>query len=184
VTLTPPGEPGEQIEISGVIYRADGVTPAADITLFLYQADAGGYYHRPNEDVFSPRIYGWLRTGKDGHYEIRTIQPKPEVLASDEPAHIHAQVFAPGIPEHFIHEFWFDGDPRIKTQEANELSRLGHFSPIIHLEKGDRGVLAGVRDIRLRPTKAWQYEPIASVWSNHAMQPTADRYGSRMRDEL
>ncbi len=158
VTLAPLGEPGERIVISGTIYQADGVTAAAGITLFLYQTDAGGYYHRPKEDVFSPSLHGWLHTGADGHYEIHTIRPKPEVLAEDEPAHIHAQVFGKGIPEHFLHEFWFAGDPRIKTGEAKKLGRLGRFSPILRLEKDPAGLLSAVCDIRLKPTAPWQYE--------------------------
>jgi protocatechuate 3,4-dioxygenase beta subunit len=158
VTLNPVGEPGQQIVVSGTIYKSDGVTPASGITVFLYQADAGGYYHRPKEDVFSPRLYGWLRTGKDGHYEIRTIRPEPEVLAPDEPAHIHAHVFASGIPEHFLHEFWFAGDPRIKPKELARLNGLGRFSPIVHLAKGKHGILNGTCDIKLNPISAYHYE--------------------------
>ena len=155
VTLTSKNESGEPLLISGTIYREDGVTPASGVVLFLYQTDAGGFYHRPKEDVFSPRIHGWLRTGNDGRYEIRTIKPAPEVLVPDEPAHIHVNVFGPGIPEHFLHEFWFEGDKRIKPEAAKELSGRGAFSPILHLTKrGD--TLIATRNIRLRPSKQWQ----------------------------
>jgi protocatechuate 3,4-dioxygenase beta subunit len=160
VTLVRPGEPGDKIVISGTIYQADGITPAGNVTIFLYQADRDGYYHRPKEDVFSPRLYGWLQTGRDGHYEIRTIRPQPEVLARDEPAHIHAHVFGPTIPEHFLHEFWFADDPRIKPTEATQLNGLGRFSPIMHLEKNKAGLLSGTRDIKLKPTAPYQYESL------------------------
>jgi protocatechuate 3,4-dioxygenase beta subunit len=157
-TLAPSSESGERVVISGTIYQSDGVTPASGITLFLYQTDAGGYYRRPKEDVFAPRLHGWLRTGSDGRYEISTIRPAPEVLARDEPGHIHAHVFGRGIPEHFLHEFWFTGDPRVRPEEAKELGRLGRFSPLVHLERKESGAFVGVRDIRLKPTGAWQYE--------------------------
>ncbi len=158
VTLAPKDEPGDRIIISGTIYKEDGVTPAAGITLFLYQTDAGGYYHRPKEDVFDPRLRSWLRTGKDGRYVIHTIRPIPEVLAPEEPAHIHAHVFGPGIAEHFLKEFWFEGDPRIKPDENEKMSKLGVYSPILHLTRDKSGVLVGRRDIRLRQTASWKYQ--------------------------
>ena len=158
VTLVPKDEPGERMILSGRIYKEDGVTPASGVMLFLYQTDAGGYYHRPKEDVFAPRLRGWLRTGKDGRYEIRTIKPIPEVLAPGEPAHIHAQMFGPSIAEHFLKDFWFDGDPRIKSNEYEKLSKLAVYSPIVHLTKDEKGVLVGQRNIRIRQTERWKYQ--------------------------
>lgn len=158
VTLASKDEPGDRMILSGTIYKEDGVTPASGITLFLYQTDAGGYYHRPKEDVFAPKLHGWLRTSKDGRYEIRTIKPGPEVLAAGEPAHIHAQVFGPGVTEHFLKEFWFEGDPRIKPNENKVRSELGRFSSIVRLTKDKSGVLVGHRDIRLKQTDRWHYQ--------------------------
>ena len=159
VRLAPKREPGEPIVLSGTIFKRDGVTPDSGITLFLYQADAGGYYHRPKEDVFHPRLCGWLRVGKDGRYEIHTVKPSPEVLAADEPAHIHAQIFGNGMSEHFLHDFWFAGDERIPEADGERFSRLGSFSPVITLTKGGDGILRGVRDIKVVPAPPWQTEP-------------------------
>lgn len=139
-TLTLKSEPGEPMVVSGTVYKEDGVTPAPEIVLFVYQTDAGGYYHRPKEDVFDPKIWGFLRTGKDGRYEFRTIKPAPEVLGPHGPAHIHVHIYGEGIPEYFPHEYWFEGDPRIKPEMAEELGKLGRFSPIIHLVKDTDGV--------------------------------------------
>jgi hypothetical protein len=55
-------EHGEHIVLFGRIFKEDGVTPDSGITLFLYQTDAGGYFYRPKEDVFHPRIFGWIRS--------------------------------------------------------------------------------------------------------------------------
>jgi protocatechuate 3,4-dioxygenase beta subunit len=151
-------EPGEAIILSGTIYDADGVTPDSGITLFVYQTDAGGYYHRPKEDVFHPRIFGWLRTDQSGHYEIHTIKPAPEILAADEPAHIHVHIFGKGMQEHFLHEFWFKGDPRIAIDQQQRLSKLGTFSPIVTLIKGNDGSTRGTRNICVRPVPHWRYE--------------------------
>ncbi len=157
-SLAPKDEPGEPIIISGTVYEEDGVTPDSGITMFFYQTDAGGYYHRPKEDVFHPRIYGWITTGRDGHYEIHSIRPAPEVLSPDEPAHIHVHIFGTGMPEHFLHECWFEGDRHISARDRKRFSTLGTFSPIISLKRGEDGIGRGVRDIRVRPAPQWQYE--------------------------
>ncbi len=150
-------EPGDPVVLSGIIYKEDGVTPYPGVTLFLYQADAGGYYHRPKEDVFHPRIYGWLRTGNDGHYLVHTVKPAPEILAA-QPAHIHVHIFGNGMPEHFLHEFWFDGDPHISTEDIRRFAGLGKFSPMVALSKGRDGIWTGIRNIRVRPAPPWRYE--------------------------
>lgn len=158
VRLVSKNEPGEPLIISGIVYDKDGVTPDSGVTLFVYQTDAGGYYHRPEENVFHPRILGWLRTGRDGRYEIQTIMPAPEILVPNEPAHIHAHIFGNGMPEHFLHEFWFQGDSRIPEEEMKRSAQLGDFSPIVRLKKGKDGVARGLRNIRVRPAAAWKYE--------------------------
>ncbi len=160
VRLDPQGEPGDRIVISGTIYKEDGVTPDSGIVLFLYQTDAGGYYHRPQEDVFRPRIFGWVRTGKDGRYEIYTIKPAPEILERNAPAHIHVHIFGNGMSEHFLHEFWFQGDPAISAKDAKRFSSLGNYSPVVSLAKGSDGILRGVRNIRVRPAQPWRYEDV------------------------
>jgi protocatechuate 3,4-dioxygenase beta subunit len=158
VLLVSKNEPGEPITLSGTIYMDAGVTPDSGVILFAYQTDAGDYYHRPNEDVFHPRIAGWLVTGKDGRYEIRTIRPAPEILAATEPAHIHVHIFGNGMPEHFLHEFWFQGDSRIPVEDKRAFAQLGKLSPIVTLTKDKDGVSRGVRNIRVQPAPAWKYE--------------------------
>jgi len=158
INLVSGNEPGERVILSGTVYRADGVTPDSGIILFVYQTDAGGYYHRPREDVFHPRLFGWLMTAGNGKYEIHTIVPAPEVLALREPAHIHVHVFGNGMEEHFLHEFWFQGDTRIPKEDILKYAPLRTFSPIVKLQKDKDGVLRGVRDIRIRRAAPWRYE--------------------------
>lgn len=162
VWLVQKDEPGERIILSGRIFKEDGVTPDSGVILFLYQTDASGYYHRPEENVFHPGIFGWIRTGRDGSYEIHTIKPAPEILAANEPAHIHVHIFGNGMPEHFLHEFWFQGDKNISADEKRASEKLSTFSPIIALKKGSDGVMRGVRNIRVRSAPPWKYEQESS----------------------
>jgi protocatechuate 3,4-dioxygenase, beta subunit len=145
--LTPPGEPGQPMEISGTVYRADGHTPASGITIFVWHTDATGHYS-PQDDPFAPRLRGWMRTGSDGRYSFRSIRPAPYPNHS-EPAHIHVHVWSDTMPEHFLPEYWFSGDPLIKPEDRARFANLGTFSPVVTLTRGPDGVWRGVRNIRL-----------------------------------
>ncbi len=147
VSLIARGEPGEPLEITGTVYERDGRTPAAGITMFVYHTDATGHYD-PQDDPFAPRIRGWLRTGSDGRYRFRTIRPAPYPNHS-EPAHIHVHIWSETMPEHFLPEYWFAGDPLIPRADQERFRGLGTFSPIVTLTRGPDHVWRGVRDIRL-----------------------------------
>ena len=146
-TIVPDSEPGERMVITGTVYEPDGTTPAPSITIFVYHTDAKGHYNSP-DDALNPRIYGWVRTGADGRYEMRTIRPAPYPSVTT-PAHIHVHVYGPARPEWFIPEYWFEGDPLIPEKDRDLPARLGRFSPVVRLTRDGDGVWRGVRDIRL-----------------------------------
>ena len=150
-TIAPPAEPGERLAIAGTVYQPDGVTPAPDVTIFVYHTDAKGHYNSP-DDALNPRLYGWVRTDKQGRYDFRTIKPAPYPQVTT-PAHIHVHVYGPGRPEWFIPEFWFDGDPLIPSGDRDLPARLGRFSPVVRLTKEGEG-WKGERDIRLDAPRA------------------------------
>ena len=141
------GEPGEPLNISGIIYEPDGTTPAAGVVLFVFHTDAAGHYNK-EDDPDNPRLRGWMKTGKDGRYEFRAIKPAPYPQLTT-PAHIHAHVYAPGYPEYYIDEYWFAGDPLITAAERAKLTGRGGFPSIITLTRDSAGVLRGVRYIKL-----------------------------------
>ncbi len=148
ITIASKDEPGERLQMSGTIFQPDGVTPAEGIVLYVYHTDATGYYNK-NDDPYDPRLRGWMKTGKDGRYEFRTIKPAPYPKRVT-PAHIHAQIYSPTIPEYGIDEYWFEGDPFITSeQKVKLLTGRGGFSSIIKLTRNNEGVLIGVRDIKL-----------------------------------
>ncbi len=134
---------GAKLHISGVIFKADGTTPAKDVVLYYYQTDTNGrYVHNANE----PRsmqpdeqgrthgyIRGWVKTGADGRYSIYTIRPG-FYPRSDEPAHIHATIIEPGINEYYIDDFLFDDDKYLTTAKRKNLQKRGG-SGILVLEK-------------------------------------------------
>lgn len=149
-TVIPPNkEPGEPLEISGTIYRPDGVTPAVGIVLFVYHTDVAGYYNE-KDDAGHPRLKGWMKTGADGRYEFRTIKPGA-YPHRNTPAHIHAHLYGPDYSERSIDDYWFEGDRRINAKELSNKREQESAPVIVKLGRGSDGVWRGVRDIRIKP---------------------------------
>ncbi|MDT7604839.1 MAG: protocatechuate 3,4-dioxygenase, beta subunit [Acidobacteriota bacterium] len=151
-TIVSKDEKGDPLIMSGTIYQADGTTPAEGIVLFVYHTDSTGYYNK-DDDPYNPRLRGYMKTGKDGRYEFKTIKPAPYPKRTT-PAHIHAQIYSSQIQEYAIDEYWFEGDPFITPEEkAKLLTGRGGFNSIIKLTRGEDGVLRGVRNIKLDSIK-------------------------------
>jgi hypothetical protein len=62
------------------------------------------------------------------------------------------------MKEHFLHEFWFQGDSNIAAADKNKFAKLGDFSPIVTLNRDKDGNLKGVRNIKIKPAPQWKYE--------------------------
>lgn len=150
-SLAPASEPGERLEISGVVYRSDGVTPAPGVILYFYQTDAEGYYPRALGATGAARrhgrLRGWLKTNARGQYKFRTIKPAPYPNGGI-PAHIHPIVKEPDANEYYIDDYEFDDDPLLTaSQRAGRSGRGG--SGIIRLRGDGSGGWIGSRDIVL-----------------------------------
>ena len=109
--------PGRKIKVIGAVKDNDG-KPVAGALVYLYHTDSRGWYaaNSPhvnmNEgDMRHARLFGYVRTDKDGKFELHTIKPSgyPQ---SDLPAHIHVHVTANGY-RIFVNEFLFDDDERL-----------------------------------------------------------------------
>ncbi|MDD1444428.1 hypothetical protein MEO93_29645, partial [Dolichospermum sp. ST_sed3] len=69
-TLPDFNEPGPKLMISGVIYQADGKTPAKDVVLYIYHTNQNGVYTNKNKEkgwaVRQGYIRGWVKTNEKG----------------------------------------------------------------------------------------------------------------------
>jgi protocatechuate 3,4-dioxygenase beta subunit len=117
-TLVPPGEPGEPLNVSGVVVGPDGA-PIANAWLYVYQTDHEGYYGvKPQSDSRTPRLKAFLRSDARGAWSFTTVKPG-SYPDSKAPAHIHFEVMAPGR-EPKVFEIVFEGDPFItRDMRAN-----------------------------------------------------------------
>lgn len=157
IVIPPPDEPGETMIISGTVYKKNSRTPAAGILIYAYHTNAAGIYPKrtPNDGRAQWRhgyLRGWMRTGRDGRYEFRTIKPAA-YPGRTEPAHIHLTMSATNYPE-YSGTLWFADDPLLTPElrarnGAIVATRSMRPAAIISLRRDASGVLRGTHDIRL-----------------------------------
>ena len=112
--LTPAGEPGPALSVSGVVVDPDG-KPVPSASLYAFQTDAEGYYGvKPASDNQNPRLKILLRTDAQGRWAFETIRPG-SYPNSRAPGHIHFEVSAQGFSTK-VFEIVFEGDPFITAQ--------------------------------------------------------------------
>jgi protocatechuate 3,4-dioxygenase beta subunit len=132
--VAPPSEPGERLEVSGVVYAVDGRSPVARASVYVYQTDARGYY-RPDDAMGNrnPRLMALLRTDDRGRYSYRTIRPG-SYPGTRVPKHIHYEVTADGHGTR-IFEIVFDDDPYMNAQVRADAARPGSFYALQSVRK-------------------------------------------------
>ena len=137
--VAPSGEPGQRLEVSGVVYAADGRTPVASASVYVYQTDARGYY-RPDDAMGNrnPRLMALLRTDGQGRYSYGTIRPG-SYPGTRVPQHIHYEVAADGHGTR-IFEIVFEDDPFVSPQIRTDAARPGSSYALQPVLKGPGGV--------------------------------------------
>jgi protocatechuate 3,4-dioxygenase beta subunit len=148
--MASPSEPGERMEISGVIYQRGGRTPASNVILYVYHTDARGLYSPAPDATGAARrhghLRGWMKTNERGEYKFTSIRPA-QYPSRQIAAHVHPIIKEPDKNEYWIDEYLFDDDPIVAREQQKEEKRGG--SGIIHLTKNSEGVWMGRRDIIL-----------------------------------
>jgi protocatechuate 3,4-dioxygenase beta subunit len=146
--VAPPSEPGERLEVTGVVYAADGRSPVAGASLYVYQTDARGYY-RPDDAMGNqdPRLFALLRSDARGRYSYRTIRPAsyPDTRVVQ---HIHYEVTAEGHGTR-IFEIVFDDDPFMTDDLRRRAAEPGSIYSLKRVERGAGGPGRVVQDVVL-----------------------------------
>lgn len=149
-TIAAKNEPGEPMEISGIVYQKDGKTPAPNVIVYVYHTDNEGLYSKGAGEDCARRhghLRGWMKTDAQGRYRFVSIRPKPypkEKFA----AHIHVFIKEPTKNEYYIDEYEFEGDPFLPAQGQQKAQKRGGLG-IIRLQKNELNVWVGKRDIVL-----------------------------------
>ncbi len=145
-------EKGTRLAVNGIVYQADGKTPAANVILYLYHTNQAGVYPKKgDEQGWAKRhgyLRGWLKTNDKGEYKFFTLRPAsyPNTAA---PAHIHITIKEPGKNEYYIDEFLFDDDPLLTSEErklqpgrgGSGIVNIKEVEP--HFQKASRDIILG-----------------------------------------
>lgn len=128
VRITPVGEPGNLIQVKGVVKNSQG-QPQPGVTIYFYQTDSRGWYlaERPHVggnsgDQDHARLFGYVKTGPGGEFEIHTVKPSG-YPGSDLPAHIHFAISESDVYRTMINEFLFDDDERLVGKARENVTR-------------------------------------------------------------
>jgi len=117
-----------KLKLTGTVFKKDGITPAENVILYIYQTDRKGVYPtKGNEKGWAKRhgyIRAWIKTDVNGKYTFYTFRPSA-YPNSIEPAHIHITVKEPFKNEYYIDEFVFDDDPFLTVAERKKLMNRG-----------------------------------------------------------
>lgn len=150
-TLPDFNEPGPKMMISGVIYQADGKTPAKDVVLYIYHTGQDGKYtNKLHEKGWGARhgyIRGWMKTNDKGEYRFYTLKPA-SYPNSTAVKHIHPTIKEPGKNEYWIDEFIFDDDPFLTAERRKEHQQLRGGNGLVKLRE-ENGIWVGKRNIFL-----------------------------------
>lgn len=150
-TLPDFNEQGAKMLMTGIIYKKDGRTPAANVVLYIYHTDQKGYYTpKPGQTGCAKRhgyIRGWIKTNITGEYKFYTLKPAA-YPGRNIPAHIHPVIKEANLNEYYIDEWLFDDDPLLTAEEKSKAENRGG-SGIVHLTKTTDGLLLCKRDIVL-----------------------------------
>jgi protocatechuate 3,4-dioxygenase beta subunit len=148
-TITTKEEKGERLIVSGVVFGADGKTPLAGASIYVYHTDATGRYTPgANDDNRNPRLRGYMRTDAQGRYEYSTIKPAP-YPGDGPPAHIHYHVNSPGYQER-VFEIVFEGDPKVSADIRTRAAQEDSGFSLRPLKRDQQGVLHCTQDVKLK----------------------------------
>lgn len=82
--LATKGEAGDRLVVSGIVRDVQG-EPLSGAVLDFWQADAQGRYSGFDPGPPEMNLRGWLRSGKDGGYELHTVRPSAYTIPHDGP---------------------------------------------------------------------------------------------------
>lgn len=138
IRLCPDDEPGEPMIVTGRVVD-EQLMPVENALIYVFHTNHKGSYSSTGGnatmgDSLNPRLFGYLRTGKDGRYEYRTIRPGP-YPGDGPPAHVHYEVRADGF-EDLVTELMFRDDRRLTGRAMRGFIEAGFIIAEVRREEG------------------------------------------------
>lgn len=121
-------EKGIKLAVNGIVYQADGKTPAPGVIVYIYHTDQNGVYPKKGDEKgWAQRhgyLRGWMKTNEKGEYKFFTLRPAP-YPGGGNPAHIHVIIKEPGKNPYWIDEYVFDDDSLLTAAERSRMENRG-----------------------------------------------------------
>jgi protocatechuate 3,4-dioxygenase, alpha subunit len=112
------GCPGERVTIRGRVLDGNG-QPVSDALLEIWQADADGRYHHPEQtdpqnDATPFFGFGRVPTDEHGQFSFTTIKPGPVPGPDGKPQapHLQISIFMRGLLRQLVTRIYFPDDSR------------------------------------------------------------------------
>ena len=147
VEMAGPTEPGQRLLVNGRLFNPDGETPAPGLIVYAYQTDARGLYNEQRGG--EPSLKGWAKTDAAGRFELVTIRPAPYPTRT-EPAHIHLQVWGPGVEPQWHDDILFADDTLVTPAKRTRSEALGRFR-FVHTLSMQAATATISHNVRLKP---------------------------------
>jgi len=139
----------EKMLLTGIVFHADGKTPAKDVVLYVYHTNDKGIYPEDDNAVGWAKshgyIRGWIKTNERGEYKFYSFRPA-SYPNSTQPQHVHITVKEPDKNEYYLDDFMFADDPYLPKANSNRQARGGNG--VVQLKMSD-GILKATRLIVL-----------------------------------
>lgn len=146
-----------KVKLTGIVYEADGITPAKDVVLYIEQANEDGEYEIVNDHNHKQVNHsGMVKTDANGSYTFYTFIPghTKEKLAyqrTKRAEHIHVLVKEPGKQVYDLPAFVFDNDFMVTKYYKKRLKKLG-YDNVLTLEQSE-GLQVAQKNIVLKPNR-------------------------------
>jgi protocatechuate 3,4-dioxygenase alpha subunit len=134
---------GERITIAGRLIAGDG-TAIDDGLVEIWQADAHGHYHHPEDphhDAADPDFTGFGRaaTAPDGAFSFRTIKPGVVTGRAGETSapHVLVSVMARGVMSRCWTRMYFEAEPLNEGDPVLALVPIERRNTLIARRHGD-----------------------------------------------
>jgi len=142
-----------KLKITGIIYESDGITPAKDVVLYLYQHDENGEFQlEASENSKRLRHRTWIKTDDDGKYTINTFMPGEAIVPLNYPRRygpkqLYLVAKTDNSEDFNLPAFMFENDDLLSKSCKKRLKRKG-IDCILSPELKD-GVLIAEKNIIL-----------------------------------
>ncbi|MEM1001109.1 MAG: hypothetical protein AAGH46_00495 [Bacteroidota bacterium] len=130
-TITDYEQKSNKLQITGTVYESDGITPAKDVILYLYQHDENGEFQFV-ESNGSKRLRHrtWIKTDENGSYTFNTFVPGEAIVPLNYPRQygpkqIYLVAKTESSEDFNLPAFMFEGDDLLSKSCKKRLKRKG-----------------------------------------------------------